>query len=72
MTSKYAHHSAAMVTIPRTAAEVMPGVTETPRLPTPIAMIDSPSAIMTMSPWRSAKWAGETRQPCPRPMRAPR
>ena len=36
----------------------------TPRCaPTPIATIDSPSAMSTISPWRSAKWCGTSRQP---------
>ena len=30
-------------------------------VPIPIATIDSPSAMMTMSAKRSAKWEGETR-----------
>jgi hypothetical protein len=55
MTSKYAHQSEATTTTPRTAAEMMPAVSEKPAAPTPSAMIDSPSAMMTMSPYRSAK-----------------
>ena len=31
--------------------------------PTPIATIDSPSAMMMISPWRSAKWCGASFQP---------
>jgi hypothetical protein len=52
--------------MPSTAAETMPALSERPAVPTPIATIDSPSAMMTTSPWRSAKCAGETRQ---RPLR---
>jgi hypothetical protein len=70
-TSKYAHQSAATTTTPRTAAEMMPAESEKPAAPTPSEMIDSPSAMMTMSPYRSAKCAGEMCHPRPRPIRAP-
>jgi hypothetical protein len=53
-TSKYAHQSEATTT-PRTAAEMMPAESEKLAAPTPSAMIDSPSAMMTMSPCRSTK-----------------
>ena len=32
-------------------------------MPVPIATIDSPSAMITISAKRSAKWPGETRKP---------
>ena len=32
-------------------------------MPVPIATIDSPSAMITISEKRSAKWPGETRKP---------
>ncbi len=54
-----------MTAMPRTAAATMPGVSETPAAPMPIATIDSPRAMITMRPWRSAKCAGETRKPLP-------
>ncbi len=31
--------------------------------PAPMATIDSPRAMMMISPWRSAKWAGTSFQP---------
>jgi hypothetical protein len=52
-----------MMTMPRTAAATMLGVSDTPAAPMPIATIDSPRAMLTMRPWRSAKCAGDTRQP---------
>ena len=36
--------------------------------PSPSATIDSPRAMMTISPCRSAKWPGDSRQPRPPPM----
>ena len=48
-TSKYAHQSAAATAMPRTAAVITPA-SSSPRAPTPIAMIDSPRAMMMMSP----------------------
>ena len=35
----------------------------TPAAPIPIATIDSPRAMITISPWRSAKWPGTSFQP---------
>ena len=58
--SKYAHQSAATpakATI-TDAAYVASRVSSD--VPMPIATIDSPSAMMTMSAKRSAKWEGET------------
>ena len=43
--------------MPSTAATTTPASTS-PSTPTPIATIDSPSAMITISPWRSAKWLG--------------
>jgi hypothetical protein len=48
--SKYAHQRPARTTMPRVAAATMLGVSATPAPPMPIAMIDSPSAMMTMRP----------------------
>ena len=60
--SKYSHHSAAEMPTPSTAATTPP--TSSPAsAPIPIATIDSPSATMTMSPWRSAKCSGSSFQP---------
>jgi hypothetical protein len=39
------------------AAATTPASTS-PDTPTPIATIDSPIAMRTISPWRSAKWPG--------------
>ena len=44
-----AHQSAAATAMPRTAAVITPA-SSSPRAPTPIAMIDSPRAMMMMSP----------------------
>ena len=60
--SKYSHHSAAAIAIPMHAATTTPVVTPC-SAPTPIATIDSPSAMITISPWRSAKWPGSSRHP---------
>ena len=43
----------------RAARRRSAGVQRRPAAPTPIETIDSPSAMMTISPWRSAKCAGE-------------
>ena len=61
-TSKYSHHSAAEMNTPTTAATTLP-VTSPSSAPTPIATIDSPSAMMMMRPWRSAKCSGSSFQP---------
>ena len=50
-------------TIPSSAATITRGRARAPPAPTPSETIDSPSAMMTISPWRSAKCAGSTRQP---------
>ena len=42
---------------PSTAAATTPASTPA-SAPTPIATIDSPSAMITIRPWRSAKWRG--------------
>ena len=60
--SKYSHHSPAATTTPSTAATTTPAPTSAPT-PAPIATIDSPSAMITISPWRSEKWAGMSFQP---------
>lgn len=41
------------------------------RAPAPISTITSPSAMMTIWPWRSTKWVGATRQPRIRVSRGP-
>ena len=56
-TSKYSHHSAAATATPSTAAATTPASTPA-SAPTPIATIDSPRAMITIRPWRSAKCAG--------------
>jgi hypothetical protein len=61
-TSKYSHHSAAEMNIPRTAATTPPASTPC-SAPMPIATIDSPSAMMMIKPYRSAKCAGSSFQP---------
>ena len=45
---------------------------EHPVAPAPRATIDSPSAMITISPWRSTKWPGERCQPRARPTYGPR
>ena len=62
VTSKYAHHIAAATAMPATAVTITPPSTPA-SAPTPMATIDSPSATMTISPCRSAKWPGTSRQP---------
>ena len=69
--SKYDHHSAAATTIPSRAAAILAASSGSPAAPTPIATIDSPRAMMMISPWRSTKCSGETRHPRPRPISAP-
>ena len=70
--SKYDHHRHAATVIPRRAAAITPPSSGSPAAPTPIATIDSPSAMMTISPKRSTKCSGETRQPRMWPTRTPR
>ena len=53
---------AAASATPSTAAATTPAVSPT-EVPTPRATIDSPRAMSTISPWRSAKWAGSRCQP---------
>ena len=62
-TSKYAHHSAAATATPSSDAGDQPASSGMPCAPTPSATIDSPSAMMMISPKRSAKWPACTRQP---------
>ncbi len=62
VTSKYAHHSAAAIAMPSTAATTTLGAI-TALEPAPITTIDSPSAMITIAPWRSAKWPGTSFQP---------
>jgi hypothetical protein len=71
MTSKYAHQSAAITASPRSAAATTSEIAVTPAAPSPIATIDSPSAMITISPYRSAKCAGEIRHPTPRSINGP-
>ena len=61
-TSKYSQNSAAATAVPTTAATTTPASTPT-SAPAPMATIDSPSAISTIRPWRSAKWPGTSFQP---------
>ena len=61
-TSKYSHHCAAATPMPSTAAATTPASTSAPA-PTPMATIDSPRAMMMISPWRSAKCSGTSFQP---------
>lgn len=61
--SKYAHHIALAIAMPSSAAVIRPASSFRPPAPTPSATIDSPSAMMTISPWRSAKCLAATRQP---------
>ena len=49
----------------------LPASSSWPR-PVPIATIDSPSAMITISENRSAKWAGDTRKPRTPKMYGPR
>jgi len=49
-TSKYVHQREAASASPSTAESTTPGPSSTPAAPMPIATIDSPSAMMTMSP----------------------
>ena len=58
------------MTTPSAAASSSPAPSSIPSAPTPIATIDSPSAMITIRLWRSAKWPGESRQP-PIPRRPP-
>ena len=60
--SKYSHHIAAATAMPSTAAATTPASTP-PSAPTPIATIDSPRAMIRISPWRSAKCPGTSFQP---------
>ena len=63
-TSKYSHHSAIATLMPSTEATMMGHEIGRPSTPTPIETTDSPSAMMMISPCRSAKWAGDgTTQP---------
>ena len=48
--SKYDHHKAAATTIPSRAAAILAASSGSPAAPTPIATIDSPKAMMMMSP----------------------
>jgi hypothetical protein len=57
--------------IPRRAAAITPASSLSPDAPTPIATMDSPRAMMTTSPKRSTKCAGDTRQPRMWPAAAP-
>jgi hypothetical protein len=70
--SKYDHQMHAATLFPRNAAAITPASSDSPLAPTPIATIDSPSAMMMISPNRSTKCAGETRHPRMWPKRTPR
>ena len=52
--------------VPSTAATITPVPSPVPLAPRPIAMKDSPSAMIRISPCRSAKWPAWTRQPLAR------
>ncbi len=62
-TSKYSHQIAAVTATPSTEATTTPASTVVPWAPTPMATIDSPRAMITISPWRSAKWPGTSFHP---------
>ena len=59
--SKYAHHSAATPANATTTDSAYVVSRSRSDVPIPIATIDSPSAMITISAKRSAKWDGETR-----------
>ena len=61
--SKYASQNAVATSSPRIAATITPTPSPTPLAPIPIATSDSPMAMITISPCRSTKCAGCTRQP---------
>ena len=61
--SKYAHHIQPATTMPTSAATMSPASRSRPAVPTPTATIDSPRAMITISPWRSARCDAFTRQP---------
>ena len=58
--SKYAHHSAATPAKATTTESAYVASRSSSDVPIPIATIDSPSAMITISAKRSAKWDGET------------
>ena len=59
--SKYAHHSAATPANATTTESAYVASRSSSDVPIPIATIDSPSAMITISAKRSAKCDGETR-----------
>ena len=61
MKSKYAHHSAATPANATTTESAYVESRSSSDVPIPIATIDSPSAMITMSANRSAKCDGEMR-----------
>ena len=61
--SKYASQNDVATTNPSTAATITPVPSASSLAPRPIATSDSPIAMITISPWRSTKCAGWTRQP---------
>ena len=64
--SKYAHQSTAAPANAIATAVAKVASRSSSAAPAPIATIDSPSAMITKSAYRSAKCAGETRNPVPR------
>jgi len=70
-TSKYAHQSATITPMPRIAAVTSPGVIDSCAAPTPSEITDSPRAMMTISPYRSAKCVGEMCHARPRVNKGP-
>ena len=61
--SKYASQNDMTTTRPSTAATMTPVLSAVALAPRPIAISDSPIAMMMISPCRSTKCAGSTRQP---------
>ena len=49
--------------MPSRTATIVPASSAWPSAPAPSATIDSPKAMMTISPWRSAMWPASTFQP---------
>src|SRR5207237_6863952 len=57
--SKYDHHRHAATVIPRSAAAITPASTGSAAAPTPIATIDSPSAMLVLKTNGSKRSAGD-------------
>jgi hypothetical protein len=61
--SKYASQNEVVTANPSTAAMITSVLSLLSLSPRPMAIKDSPIAMITISPWRSTKCAGCTRQP---------